>query len=108
VNSAVKSPVGFFDVHSRTEVGTPGVVSLGGYPTHWSTVFYIDMLKKAMELHGPMEISNSVQCSHLTSKDFNGIFKQHCIRISNGGKGRWGYNAFGADVMQREVSRGLP
>ena len=53
------------------------------------TSFCVDVLKEAIERHGPPEIFNTDQGSQFTSEDFTDILKQHGIRISMDGKGRW-------------------
>jgi len=58
------------------------------------TSFYVDALEEAIERHGPPEIFNTDQGSHFTSEDFTNVLKQHGIRISMDGKGRWIDNVF--------------
>ena len=43
---------------------------------------------------GPPEIFNTDKGSQFTSKAFTGVLKQHNIRISMDGKGRWIDNVF--------------
>jgi putative transposase len=58
------------------------------------TGFCIDALHEAIEKHGTPEIFNTDQGSQFTSEDFTGVLKQHDIRISMDGKGRWVDNVF--------------
>jgi putative transposase len=45
-------------------------------------------------VYGAPEIFNTDQGSQFTSEDFTGVLKQHDIRISMDGKGRWVDNVF--------------
>jgi len=58
------------------------------------TAFCVDALEDAIEAHGPPEIFNTDQGSQFTSDDFTSVLKQHQIRISMDGKGRWIDNVF--------------
>ena len=56
--------------------------------------FCIRALKKALALYGQPEIFNTDQGSQFTSCDFTNVLKDHKIRISMDGKGRWMDNVF--------------
>ena len=56
--------------------------------------FCVDALEEAIETHGTPEIFNTDQGSQFTSEEFTGVLKQHDIRISMDGKGRWVDNVF--------------
>lgn len=58
------------------------------------THFCIDALEEAIENHGVPEIFNTDQGSQFTSEELTGVLKQHGIRISMDGKGRWVDNVF--------------
>jgi putative transposase len=58
------------------------------------TSFCIDALSEAIETYGAPEIFNTDQGSQFTSEEFTGVLKQHDIRISMDGKGRWVDNVF--------------
>jgi putative transposase len=58
------------------------------------TGFCVDALEEALETYGTPEIFNTDQGSQFTSEDFTGVLKQHGIRISMDGKGRWVDNVF--------------
>jgi putative transposase len=58
------------------------------------TEFCMKALKKALSLHGKPEIFNTDQGSQFTSSDFTGLLKEHKIKISMDGKGRWMDNVF--------------
>jgi putative transposase len=58
------------------------------------TSFCIDALNEAIDTYGAPEIFNTDQGSQFTSEDFTGVLKQHDIRISMDGKGRWVDNVF--------------
>ena len=58
------------------------------------TSFCIEALEEAIERHGVPEIFNTDQGSQFTSEEFTGVLKQHDIRISMDGKGRWVDNVF--------------
>ena len=56
--------------------------------------FCVEALEEALETYGTPEIFNTDQGSQFTSEDFTGVLKDHGIRISMGGKGRWLDNVF--------------
>ena len=56
--------------------------------------FCVDALEEALEAFGAPEIFNTDQGSQFTSDDFTGALKDHGIRISMDGKGRWVDNVF--------------
>jgi len=56
--------------------------------------FCIEALEEAIQTYGTPEIFNTDQGSQFTSDDFTGILKNHGIRISMDGKGRWIDNVF--------------
>jgi len=56
--------------------------------------FCVDALEEAIETYGSPEICNTDQGSQFTSEEFTGTLKQHSIRISMDGKGRWVDNVF--------------
>jgi len=56
--------------------------------------FCVDALNEAIEPYGPPEIFNTDQGCQFTSEEFTGVLKQHDIRISMDGKGRWVDNVF--------------
>ena len=58
------------------------------------TSFCVDALREAIETHGAPEIFNTDQGSQFTSENFTSVLKQHDIRISMDGKGRWVDNVF--------------
>ena len=58
------------------------------------TSFCTDALNEAIENYGAPGIFNTDQGSQFTSEDFTGVLKQHDIRISMDGKGRWVDNVF--------------
>lgn len=58
------------------------------------TDFCIAALEEAIEQHGTPEIFNTDQGSQFTSMSFTDTLKQHGIRISMDGKGRWMDNVF--------------
>ena len=58
------------------------------------TDFCIEALNEAIDRYGAPEIFNTDQGSQFTSKAFTGVLKQHGIRISMDGKGRWIDNVF--------------
>lgn len=53
------------------------------------TEFCVDALEEAIEKHGCPEIFNTDQGSQFTSEEFTRVLKDHHIRISMDGKGRW-------------------
>ena len=58
------------------------------------TSFCAEALNEAIENYGVPEIFNTDQGSQFTSEEFTGVLKQHEIRISMDGKGRWVDNVF--------------
>ena len=56
--------------------------------------FCIEALNEAIETYGATENFNTDQGGQFTSEDFTGVLKQHDIRISMDGKGRWVDNVF--------------
>jgi len=58
------------------------------------TNFCVEALQEAIASHGTPEIFNSDQGSQFTSEAFTDELKQHNIRISMDGKGRWVDNVF--------------
>ncbi len=58
------------------------------------TSFCTEALEEAIEQYGAPEIFNTDQGSQFTSDDFTGILKEHGIKISMDGKGRWIDNVF--------------
>jgi putative transposase len=58
------------------------------------TSFCVDALNEAIDTYGAPEIFNTDQGSQLMSEDFTDMLKDHSIRISMDGKGRWVDNVF--------------
>ena len=58
------------------------------------TEFCVQALKEAIFLYGIPEIFNTDQGSQFTSSSFTNILKDHGIKISMDGKGRWIDNVF--------------
>lgn len=58
------------------------------------TGFCVDALEDAIAQNGAPEIFNTDQGSQFTSEDFTNVLKNHDIRISMDGKGRWVNNVF--------------
>jgi putative transposase len=56
--------------------------------------FCIEALEEAIRTYGTPEIFNTDQGSQFTSDDFTGILKNHGIKISMDGTGRWIDNVF--------------
>lgn len=56
--------------------------------------FCVEALKEALKFYGTPEIFNTDQGSQFTCDDFIEIVKDHDIRISMDGKGRWIDNVF--------------
>jgi len=54
----------------------------------------IEALEDALETHGTPDIFNTDQGCQFTSEPFTGVLKQHGIKISMDGKGRWMDNVF--------------
>jgi putative transposase len=58
------------------------------------STFCCEALQEAIQRYGRPEIFNTDQGSQFTSMDFTDILKEHGIRISMDGKGRWMDNVF--------------
>jgi len=58
------------------------------------THFCIEALEEAIDRYGTPEVFNTDQGSQFTSDKFTGLLKQHNIKISMDGKGRWVDNVF--------------
>jgi len=58
------------------------------------TSFCVDALETALRKYGKPEIFNTDQGSQFTSEAFTSVLKEHDIRISMDGKGRWVDNVF--------------
>lgn len=58
------------------------------------TSFCIEVLTEAIEKYGTPEIFNTDQGSQFTSDNFTQTLKDHQIKISMDGKGRWIDNVF--------------
>jgi putative transposase len=58
------------------------------------TDFCIEALEEAIAQYGPPEIFNTDQGSQFTSLEFTQVLKDHEVRISMDGKGRWVDNVF--------------
>lgn len=58
------------------------------------TEFCVQALKEAISLYGVPEIFNTDQGSQYTSLSFTNVLKDHGIKISMDGKGRWMDNVF--------------
>lgn len=56
--------------------------------------FCVSALERAIRLYGRPDIFNSDQGSQFTSNAFTDVLKQHQIKISMDGKGRWMDNVF--------------
>lgn len=56
--------------------------------------FCVLAIEEALARFGKPDIFNTDQGSQFTSEDFTGVLKQHGIRISMDGKGRWVDNVF--------------
>ena len=54
----------------------------------------IEVLEEALATHGTPELFNTDQGCQFTSELFTGVLKQHGIKISMDGKGRWMDNVF--------------
>lgn len=54
----------------------------------------VEALEEALAKYGRPEIFNTDQGCQFTSAEFTGVLKQHDIRISMDGKGRWRDNVF--------------
>jgi len=62
--------------------------------TSMDSSFCVSALERAIRLYGKPEIFNTDQGSQFTSEAFTGVLKQHEIKISMDGKGRWMDNVF--------------
>ena len=58
------------------------------------TDFCVDALEEAIDRYGAPEIFNTDQGAQFTSEAFTDVLKQHDIKISMDGKGRWVDNVF--------------
>ena len=58
------------------------------------TSFCVEALNEAMESYGTPDVFNTDQGSQFTSAEFTDILKEHEIKISMDGKGRWVDNVF--------------
>jgi putative transposase len=58
------------------------------------TAFCLEALEEALARYGPPEIFNSDQGSQFTSIEFTQVLKNHGVRISMDGRGRWRDNVF--------------
>jgi putative transposase len=56
--------------------------------------FCIEVLEEAIDQYGPPEILNTDQGSQFTSVEFTQVLKDHDVKISMDGKGRWMDNVF--------------
>lgn len=56
--------------------------------------FCVEALTEAIQTHGAPEIFNTDQGCQFTSEEFTSVLKQHDVRISMDGKGRWVDNVF--------------
>jgi len=56
--------------------------------------FCLEALHEALAIYGPPEIFNTDQGSQFTSDAFTGLLRDHDVRISMDGKGRWIDNVF--------------
>ncbi|HEY6642473.1 MAG TPA: IS3 family transposase [Povalibacter sp.] len=59
-----------------------------------TTDFCVEALEEALATYGTPEIFNTDQGCQFTSLEFTSVLKQHGIRISMDGKGRWRDNVF--------------
>jgi putative transposase len=59
-----------------------------------SADFCVEALEEALVNYGRPEIFNTDQGSQFTSAEFTSVLKQHDIKISMDGKGRWRDNVF--------------
>jgi len=79
--------VAIMDWHSRKVLSWRLSNSLDAAPC-------IEALEEALANHGTPEIFNSDQGCQFTSEDFTDVLKEHGVRISMDGKGRWMDNVF--------------
>jgi len=56
--------------------------------------FCVEALREAIDVHGAPEIFNTDQGSQFTSEAFTNVLKEHGVKISMDGKGRWLDNVF--------------
>ena len=62
--------------------------------TSMTTDFCVEALEEAMAKYGRPEIFNTDQGSQFTSEGFTQVLKNHDVKISMDGKGRWVDNVF--------------
>jgi len=79
--------VAIMDWHSRKVLSWRLSNSLDAAPC-------IEALEEALANHGTPEIFNSDQGCQFTREDFTDVLKEHGVRISMDGKGRWMDNVF--------------
>jgi putative transposase len=70
------------------------------------TSFCVEALEEAIDTYGCPEIFNTDQGSQFTSEAFTGKLKEHGIRISMDGRGRWMDNVF-IERLWRSLSERL-
>jgi putative transposase len=63
-------------------------------PNSLTADFCVEALQEAIAKFGVPEIFNTDQGAQFTSAEFIGMLKQHGIRISMDGRGRWRDNVF--------------
>ena len=56
--------------------------------------FCVEALREAIDRYGAPEVFNTDQGSRFTSEAFTGVLKEHGLRISMDGKGRWIDNVY--------------
>ena len=56
--------------------------------------FCVEALREAIDRYGVPEVFNTDQGSQFTSEAFTGVLKEHGVRISMDGKGRWLDNVY--------------
>lgn len=59
-----------------------------------TTDFCVEALEEAIATHGSPDIFNTDQGSQFTSEDFTRVLKDHDVKISMDGRGRWMDNVF--------------
>jgi putative transposase len=59
-----------------------------------TTDFCVEALEEALAKYGSPEIFNTDQGCQFTSMEFTSVLKEHGIRVSMDGKGRWRDNVF--------------
>ena len=79
--------VAIMDWHSRKVLSWRLSNSLDSAPC-------IEALEEALASYGPPEIFNSDQGCQFTSEGFTDVLKDHDVKISMDGKGRWMDNVF--------------